>query len=298
MSKARRQSKVRVSATAATGTTLGDRDLQRASGFGRIVLRGSESGTEVVDLHQKFPIRIMLPRTHDGAVQEAVVVNAAGGIAGGDRLELEVIALGNAQVTVTSQAAEKIYRALDEPAQVATKLKVREAARLAWLPQEAIVFDAARFCRRTEIELCDGTELVALERLVFGRAAHGEEFANGFIRDQWLVKKDGRRIWFDSFRVAEETVLQLRSKAALSDYGTIATLLYFGRDLDCRLEMFRQVAQSLACDCAATTVAGLIVVRIAAHASSDLKVALIHMLKHLGREGDPALFRVPKMWSC
>jgi urease accessory protein len=298
MSKARRQRKSRVSAIAAMDAPPGDRDLQRASGVGRIVLRGSESGTEVVDLYQKFPVRIMLPRIHDGAVREAVVVNAAGGIAGGDSLGLEVTASGKSLVTVTTQAAEKIYRALDEPARVETKLKVRETARLAWLPQETIVFDAARFCRRTEIELCDGTELVALECLVFGRAAHGEEFASGFIRDQWLVKKDGRLVWFDSFRVAEETFLHLRSKAALSDHNTIATLLYFGPYLDPRLEMFREVAQSLACDCAATTVAGLIVVRIAAHASSELKVALIRMLKHLGREDDPALFRVPKMWSC
>jgi urease accessory protein len=62
--------------------------------------------------------------------------------------------------------------------------------------------------------------------------------------------------------------------------------------------MLREVAQSLACNCGATLVSGLMVVRFAAEALSDLRIALICMLRHFGREGDPGPFRVPKMWSC
>jgi urease accessory protein len=281
-----------------TDAVPGDRDLQRASGAGRIVLHASHRGTEVVDLYQKFPTRIMLPTIGDGAAREVVVVNAAGGIAGGDRLELEITALGNSLVTVTSQAAEKIYRALDQPAQVITRLKARDAAKLAWLPQETIIFDSARIRRQVEIDLCAGTELMALEWLVLGRTAHGEEVVRGHIRDRWLVRREGRLVWADSFRIAEETFPHLRRKALLSGYNAIGTLLYFGPHLDRRLEMLREVAQSLACSCAATMVRGLIVIRLAAEASSDLRIALICMLQHFGREGDPGPFRVPKMWSC
>src|SRR5580704_9605304 len=112
-----------------------DMGLQRAQGAGRVVLSGSMNGTRVSDVHQQFPTRIMFPQIGDGAVREAVIVNASGGIAGGDRLELEVIALNKASVVVTSQAAEKVYRALDRPARIATRLKAHKAARLAWLPQ-------------------------------------------------------------------------------------------------------------------------------------------------------------------
>ena len=275
-----------------------DRDLQRASGAGRIVLRGSDSRTDVVDVYQKFPIRIMCPTIGDGAAREAVIVNAAGGIAGGDRLEFEVTALGNALVTVTSQAAEKIYRSLDQPAQVVTKLKARDAAKLAWLPQETIVFNSARIHRQTEIDLSTGAELMALEWLVLGRTAHGEEVVRGHIRDRWLVRRDGRLVWADSFLVAEETFPHLRRKALLSDYKAIGTLLYFGPHLDRRLEMLREAAQSLACNCAATVVSGLIVVRLAAETSFELRIALICMLQRFGRDGDGGPFRVPKMWSC
>lgn len=271
-----------------------DRDLQRASGVGRLVLRGAD----VVEVYQKFPTRIMLPTIDGGPTREAVVVNAAGGIAGGDRLELDIVALGNARLIATSQAAEKIYRGLDEPARVFTKLNVCDVAKLAWLPQETIIFNAARIHRQTEIDVCTGAELMALEWLVLGRAAHGEEVVRGEIRDRWLVRRDGRLVWADCFLVAEETFPHLRRRALLSDCKAIGTLLYFGPDLERRLEMLRNVARSVGCHCAATMVSGLMVIRFAADASSDLRSALICILQHFGRESDPGPFRVPKMWSC
>src|SRR5919106_366405 len=124
------------------GGTPSDNDLQRAEGFGRALLSGSEKGSRIVDIFQRSPIRIMFPGAGGGAVEEAVLVNTAGGISGGDRLECGVTALANASIAVTSQAAEKIYRALNEPARIATKLKACEAAKLAWLPQETIVMSA------------------------------------------------------------------------------------------------------------------------------------------------------------
>jgi len=46
--------------------------------------------------------------------KEAVIINSSGGIAGGDRLEIEVVALNNASVAVHNhRLRKKIYRALD-----------------------------------------------------------------------------------------------------------------------------------------------------------------------------------------
>ena len=47
-------------------------------------------------------------------------------------------------------------------------------ARLDWLPQETILFDAARLERRLEVDLAADARLTALETLVLGRAAMGE----------------------------------------------------------------------------------------------------------------------------
>ena len=78
----------------------------------------------------------------------------------------------------------------------------------------------------------------------------------------------------------------------------VATLIYFGPDLDARLDFLRDVVLSLQCQCAATLVGGLIVVRFAAQASYDLRLAVHNFLDQFGRELGGGPFRVPKMWSC
>src|SRR5499425_2811225 len=261
-----------------------DKDLQRADGCCRITLCGSDYGTQIEDVFERSPMRVMFPRNGHCLIEEAVLINTAGGIAGGDRLECSVVALPDASIALTSQAAEKVYRALSEPAHITTRLKAHESSRLAWLPQETILFNWSRLHRTTEIELLSGSELLALESLVLGRAAHGEIVVGGSISDSWRVKKDGRLIWADSFRVTDEIFAHLNRKALLSSCNTIATLIYFGPDLDERLEFLREILSSLGCHCAVTLVAGLIVARFAAKGSSDLKLALRSFLQQVEPE--------------
>jgi urease accessory protein len=274
-----------------------DKDLQRADGCCRIVLCGSENGTQIGDVFERSPIRVMFPRNGHRPVEDAVIINTGGGVAGGDRLECSVTALPGASITVTSQAAEKVYRALDEPARVATRLIARES-KLAWLPQETIFFNGARLHRTTEIELFSGAELLALEWIVLGRAAHGEIVVGGNITDSWRAKKDGRLIWADSFRITDEIFPHLQTQALLSSCTAIATLIYFGPDLGKRLESLREIVPCAGCKYAATLVNGLIVVRFAAQHSYDLKAALRSFLQQLESELGPGPFRTPKMWSC
>jgi urease accessory protein len=275
-----------------------DKDLQRANGVGRVVLGSFGGGTRIKDLFQRSPIRIMFPGSGVGTLEEAVLINTAGGIAGGDRLEYGITALANASIAVTSQAAEKVYRALDEPSRITTKLSAHGLAKLAWLPQETIVFNRASINRQTEIEISSGSELLALEWLVLGRAAHGEEVVGGCIIDSWRVKRDGRLVWADTFRATDDMFSHLHRTALLSDCKAIGTLIYFGPQVDARLEGLREMTPRSGCQCAATLVAGLVIVRFAARLSSDLRWAVRGALQQFSRELGGGPFRVPRMWSC
>src|SRR5262245_60516238 len=68
------------------GGTSSHMGLQRAEGSGRVVLSGFEKKTRLTELYQRSPIRVMFPRTDSGPIEEVVLVNTAGGIAGGDNL--------------------------------------------------------------------------------------------------------------------------------------------------------------------------------------------------------------------
>ena len=251
-----------------------------------------------MDVLQRSPIRVLFPRTRGSAIEDAVLINTAGGIAGGDRLQYSVTAVNEASIAITSQAAEKVYRALRQAAQISTKLSVREGAKVSWLPQETIVFNWARLNRETELELSSGAELLALEWLVLGRAAYGEKVVGGHIKDTWRVTKDGRLVWADSFCITGDVFPHLHRKALLSNFTAIATLIYFGPDLEALLELIREIAVSVPCQQAATLVGGVIVVRFAAELSSDLRLGLRHFLREVGRKLGDSTFRVPKMWAC
>ena len=278
--------------------TASDKDLQRAEGSCRIVVGGSKKGIRMMDVYQKSPIRVLFPRTPGAMVEEAVVVNTSGGVAGGDQLQTEVTAMEEATIAITTQAAEKIYRALRESAHILTALKARDAARLAWLPQETIVFNQARLSRETRIEIASGAELLALESLVLGRAAHDEKLSAATISDRWRIVKDGRLVWADSFRITNDVIPQLCRKALLSSCTAVATLVYFGSETSRRLELVRDMASSLACQCAATLVGGLLVARFAAQSSYDLRAALRNVLHHFVDGLSKGPFQVPRMWSC
>jgi len=275
-----------------------DNDLQRAMGGVRIVVAGSARGTRIAHIFQRYPVRVMFPGTGRSDMREVVLVNSSGGVAGGDRLEFAITALANASAVVTSQAAEKVYRALSEPARISTRLKVSEDAKLAWLPQETILFNRARLSRETSIDVVSGAELLALEWLVLGRAAHGEEVTAGHINDSWRVRIDGRLAWADGFRVTDGMFPYLCSRALLSGSNAIATLLCFCTRRDRRLEFLRDLAPLPACRFAVTSVGGLLVARFAADRPASLRQALRTVLQGLDQEFGGGPFGVPKMWSC
>src|SRR5690348_17193589 len=61
-------------------------------------------------LHESGSLRVRFPSPEDGGLS-AVFVNTAGGVAGGDCFETEITAGTGAQLTLTTAAAEKVYRA-------------------------------------------------------------------------------------------------------------------------------------------------------------------------------------------
>ena len=240
----------------------------------------------------------MFPQLAGGGFREAVFINTAGGVAGGDRLDTDVTALAGATITLTSQAAERIYCALDQPARISTTLTAYAGAKLSWCPQETIVFNRARIRRETRIALSAGAELLALEWIVLGRAAHGETITGGSVVDSWRVEQDGRLVWADTLRMTDDVFPHLRRRALLADFMAVATLVYIGPDLQKRLECVRESAASFGCHAAATVVGGVLVVRFAAAEACTLRSGLRNILDWFDRSFGPGPFRVPKMWSC
>ena len=92
-------------------------------------------------------------------------------------------------LTVTTAAAEKIYRSLGPDTSIDVKLDVGAGGALAWLPQETILFDQMRLARTIDVELARGASLLLAEAVVFGRSAMGEAVMSGSCFDRWRVRR-------------------------------------------------------------------------------------------------------------
>ena len=183
-------------------------------------------------------MRIRLPRG-SGEGLDAVIVNTAGGIACGDRFEVEIEAAEGASITVATPAAEKVYRSDGPVSHVLTRLTVGPQARIEWLPQETILFDHARLSRRLDACMAENGSLSIFEAVVFGRATRSEIMSDGLFSDHWRIRRGGRLIYADTFRLAGPISHLLKKPTIANDARAVATFLYVGPDAEARLEAVR-----------------------------------------------------------
>src|ERR1700712_5992219 len=160
-------------------------------------------------LHESGSLRVRFPSPEAEGLS-AMFVNTAGGIAGGDRFDIEIATGAGSRLAVTTAAAEKVYRAQGAAAQLNITLKAAAGSNLAWLPQETILFDRARLSRRIDIDLAEGASLLLCEIVVFGRAAMGERMLRGEFIDRWRMRRGGRLVFAETLRLPGGT----RGKAA------------------------------------------------------------------------------------
>ena len=170
----------------------------------------------------------------------AVFVNTAGGIAGGDRFDIDIAAGEGSRLTVTTAAAEKVYRAAGPAAQLNIALKAEAGAHLAWLPQETILFDRARIARRIDIDLAEDASLLLCEIVVFGRAAMGETMLHGEFVDRWRLRRGGRLVFAETVRLDGDIGEKLARPAVANGGVAIGTALIVPGD-EALVERIREV---------------------------------------------------------
>src|SRR3954453_318503 len=188
---------MRTDTARASATTFA---ANRAQGAVRFDVKLEDGVTRRGVLHESGSLRVRFP-SPEGDGLSGVFVNTAGGIAGGDRFDVDIAAGEGTRLTLTTAAAEKVYRAAGVPAQLNIALTVASGAHLAWLPQETILFDRARIARRIDIDLEEGASLLLCEIVVFGRTAMGERMSEGGFVDRWRVRRGGRLILAETVRL-------------------------------------------------------------------------------------------------
>ncbi len=277
-------------------TTITTRDAgrvqqPRAIGRGRLSVRRDETGrSRLADLRQVGSTKLIFPRVHRPDV-ECIVINTAGGITGGDDFRLEATLEPGAALTLTTQAAERAYRAQPaETGRVDARLTVHPGARLNWLPQELILFDHAAIHRRLEIALQGDARLLMAEPVVFGRAAMGERLRDLRFRDSISILRDGRPLYLDALRLEGDAAGQLERAAVADGAGAMASVVLVHPGAATRLAPVRAALPRSA---GASLIAeDVLVIRHLAEDSFALRRDLLPLLERLSDTPLPISWRL------
>ena len=258
-----------------------DTDLQRSAGA--IMLEvGPRSA--VKRMREEGCAKLRMPTRLAGQCPEAIIINTAGGLAGGDHFEIEVRAEND--ICLTTQAAEKIYRSLGSETRVAARLHAKGRTQLVWLPQEAILFNGAQLKRSFDVELNAGATLLAVETIVLGRKAMGESLTNFSFRDRWRIRRNDRLVFADDLRFDP---MRIRGRAALRGCGAFATIVLVSPNAELFLEPLRQI---IGASGGVSAWDGKLIARLLGVDGFDLRKTLIPALKLL-----VAPKELPKVWT-
>jgi urease accessory protein len=197
--------------------------------------------TRLQHLYQSDPLRVLFPHHAAGDIPVAVISSTAGGLVGGDRLDIRLAVAEGCRAMATVQAAEKVYRSSGPDSHIAVELQADSGSWLEWLPQETILFEQARLRRMTKVHMAADARLLAGEMMVLGRLAGGEKFSEGLLRDAWEVRVDRRLIWADALLLKEDIPRVLDSPAGFAGQRVCATAIYVGSDATEHLELAREL---------------------------------------------------------
>ncbi|CCD92370.1 putative urease accessory protein UreD [Bradyrhizobium sp. ORS 375] len=263
-------------------------EANRARGAVRFDVRLQDGVTRRHHLHESGSLRVRFPSPEDDGLS-AMFVNTAGGIAGGDRFSIEVAAGEGSRVTLSSAAAEKIYRAPGRPAGLDIALKAEAGAHISWLPQETILFDRARIHRRIDIDLADTASLLLCEIVVFGRTAMGERMREGEFVDRWRLKRGGKLVFAETARLDGDIGDKLGQPAIAKGAAAIGTALIVPGDA-ALVERIRESLPTFRGEAGLSAWNGFAMARFCAQDAASLRADMMAVL------GCASAVPLPRLW--
>ena len=120
------------------------------------------------------------------------MLHTAGGLVGGDFLELEASLDKNSKVLLTTSSAQKVYgsvgRSKISPKGIfstqKTKLSLLNNSHLEYLPQETIVFANGLYSQEFKVNISNNSSFLFTDLIRLGRSSAGESIENGIFRSK------------------------------------------------------------------------------------------------------------------
>ena len=262
--------------------------LPRAEGSLHISSKALEKRSVLDRFRPSGCMKALFPNRPDRL--EAIIINSSGGLTAGDRLSIDATVGQGSHMVLTTQAAERAYRASGGFGQVDTRITVEDRATLHWLPQELILFNGAGLRRSLKIDLADTARLLMVEPVIFGRTAMGERVTDGAFHDRIDIYRNHQPLYRDAVRLDGNIDSKLAQIAISGGAVTMASVVYIAPDAEGHLDPIRAALP----DTAGATLlrSDMLVLRLVAAGSHLLRRDLLPVLDRLSRNTLPTSWRL------
>ena len=262
-----------------------DKLLQRSNGKIDIELLDNDFSK----FFQSGCCKILNPKNYN-EFKELVLINTAGGITCNDNIDINAN-INNSKLSICTQAAEKIYAGIGDPARVEININLNNST-MYWLPKELILFDNSKLRRNININLSGNSNLIFCETTIFGRKAMSEKIKNISFSDQWKIYSNSSIKHFEAINIKGSTIDNFNNNYTFSNQSSLSTILIFG-DIVHQLEsVLRKVKKNLGNHyCEMTKFDDKIIIRCLADNNYDLKKTLNIIMKNVIND------KLPKSWD-
>jgi urease accessory protein len=132
---------------------------------------------------------------------ELPLLHTAGGLVGGDQLQISAALEAGSRALLTSVAAQKVYgtvgRLRQRPegswAEQELQFQLAAGSDLEWLPQELVLYADGLFAQRLEVELAESASFLTAEIVRLGRTADQEQLGAGRWRSSLSIHRQTAR---------------------------------------------------------------------------------------------------------
>lgn len=192
---------------------------------GRLEMTLEQRGdrTEVAELRQRAPLRMLRPFYPEGGTAHLYLLNTTAGILEGDQIEISIRLEKGTHAVVTSPAATRVHTMRSGEASQRTALSAGPGAVLEYLAEPLLPYAGAAFHQQTEIVLQGGATLFYTDLLGPGRLGRGESFAYRLYENQLRIVDEEGVLVQERFRLApsEHPLEEIGVMEGFSHLGTL-----------------------------------------------------------------------------
>lgn len=202
---------------------------ERTGRDGRLRLRFVRRGAQTVlsECACRAPLLAQRAAARGDGAALLYLLNAGGGIVGGDDLRTVIELEAGGRATISTPAATQVYPGAGAAASAQTWIRLGPGARLEYRPEPVVPHRGVTARQAVEIEMAPGSTALVWDALAAGRIAYGERWAFRRFENSLRARVGGVPVYGERTRIEPEG-LSPRQAFRMGEYGYLCALLALG----------------------------------------------------------------------